>query len=103
MAISEKKQKILIIVLVVIILLIAAILYFGLFGGVSIPAPTISPRTLLPSPAEIQPAISIEKQIELIKLDSRVLDSSLFKSFKVYGEIPIKIENVGRDNPFVPF
>lgn len=103
MPVSEKRQKILIVVLIIILIAIAAILYYVFFGGGTLPAPVITPSGLLPAPLQPQPTVSIEKQIESIKLDSSILDSSLFKSLKIYGEIPIKIESFGRDNPFSPF
>jgi len=103
----EKRQKILIIVLIVLLTAIIAILYYAFRGGGTLPV-SITPSGFLPTApvsGEGQPAISVQKQIESIKLDTSIFDTSLYKSLKIYGEIPIQVqvEVSGRDNPFLPF
>lgn len=41
-----------------------------------------------------------EEKIKTIQLDLDVLDSSLFKSLKSHGVLPVTAGQTGRDNPF---
>lgn len=88
------KQKILLIILV-IVLAIGALIYFGFLKKDFISS--------LKIPIALEDVSLFDKQIKSIKLDTKILDSYLFKSLKVYGSFPIEVKSAGRNNPFIPF
>ena len=44
-----------------------------------------------------------EQKLRVIKLDFSILDSSLFKSLKSHGALPVTSDETGRENPFEPY
>lgn len=43
------------------------------------------------------------KVIKLSRFQFNVFDSPLYKSLKNYGTFPIKVDSLGRINPFIPY
>lgn len=61
------------------------------------------------APVSIDPLLEpsvreqIDPKIETLSLDFSVFDHILFKQLKIFGLIPVKPGQTGRDNPFAPF
>lgn len=82
-------------------LFIGLIIFVGLalayiFYSNSVP-PSIDPS--LESSAREQ----FDPKIETLNLDFSVFDHILFKQLKIFGIIPVKPGQTGRENPFAPF
>jgi hypothetical protein len=90
---QQKKQQKLIIVFVVVILITIIVLYFGL-------REPEGPVT--GSGQELEPAIT-ERPIEEIALDMSLFEDPQYQALKLYGAWPVEVEEVGRENPFVPY
>jgi len=92
---KKKRQKFLLIILVIVVFLAAIILWWSFLKSDE----KIEKNYLL----EIMKKKIILESKKFANLDLSVLDSSLFNELKSHGDLPIKIGEVGRDNPFVPY
>ena len=88
----DKQQRLMLGVLLVLILAILVVLYLNLWRHAPEPLPE-------PSDGAGPPGALIEK----IDFDADFLESSRFKDLKVYGEWPLKTDEKGRANPFLPY
>jgi len=89
---QKKRQKILIGILIVVIIITIFVWYSNFQKGPSV----------VKEQAAISPLVS-EKRLKDIELELNVLDSSLFKSLKSHGVLPITVGETGRQNPFEPY
>lgn len=94
---SSKKSYLPYLVVLFAILVLGAGAYFFFYKGVglSLEAPVFSPAPPL-KPLEL-------KVSGLSKFSFDVLDGDLYKSLKVYGQLPIVADSLGRVNPFIPY
>jgi hypothetical protein len=98
----DKKQKMLLVVLVIIFLITGGILYWN-YGSKS------SPDTYIPEDfysEEVTGEIIDEEIIEQELGNSEtlsVLEDPRFNQLKLHGQLPIEINEKGRDNPFEPY
>jgi hypothetical protein len=108
---KEKKQKILLIVLGLSVVVALIILYFGIWrspasepaepaGDIAAPGTDLDLGTpVSSSPSSPDPETAFKK----IDFDARFLKDPLFKDLEIYSEWPLKIEQKGRTNPFLPY
>lgn len=94
---QKKRQKILIIILIVVAVITVFVWYLITRGMPSIKDFIPEGIRLLegPSPSEMR--------LKGIELDFSILDSDLFQSLKSHGDLPVTVEEVGRENPFVSY
>ena len=79
------------------VLILAAGYYFFFYQGVSL---SLQAQALSPAP----PLTVLEVRVsQLPNFSFDVLDSSFYKSLKIYGALPIAADFLGRANPFVPY
>lgn len=98
---QEKKQQKLLMILAGLILITFIIFYFGfLRPPASIPFPDKSVPSIKPID---QSVVSAGEIINKIDFDISFLKEPNFRALKTYGEWPIKIEEKGRQNPFLPY
>lgn len=107
---KEKKQKILLILLGLIVAAALIVLYFGVWrssspGPVEEPGEVAGPETHLGSGRSSITASpsSPEAAFEKIDFDTHFLKDPLFRDLEIYSEWPLKIEQKGRTNPFLPY
>ena len=85
------------IIIGVAILILAAGYYFFFYQGISL---SLEAPALLPA----APLTSLEVKVsQLPGFSFSVIDSPFYKSFKIYGALPIVADSLGRTNPFVPY
>jgi len=80
-----------------IILILAAGYYFFFYQGIdlSLNAPVLSPAP---------PLTSLEVKVsQMSEFSFDVVDSSFYKSLRIYGVLPIIVDSLGRTNPFIPY
>ncbi|MDP2638856.1 MAG: hypothetical protein Q8P06_01660 [Candidatus Azambacteria bacterium] len=86
-----------ILVIGVSVLILAAGFYFFFYQGIGLSLET----PVLPSPPALSP---LDIQIsQMPKFSFDVIDSSFYKSLKIYGALPIIVDSLGRTNPFIPY
>jgi len=86
-----------IIIVILVMLLLAAGYYFFFYQGVSL---SLSSQTLSPAP----PLTALEVRVsQLPNFSFDVLDSSFYKSLRIYGNLPVTADSLGRINPFIPY
>ena len=92
-----EKQKKLIFVFIGLVIATILVLYYGFHkpSGSSIPPEIRIPASEV-STEEIPEKISIE-------FDASLFNEPDYKNLKSYEEINVSNEEVGRENPFVPF
>ena len=102
-----EKQKKLIFVFIGLVIATILVLYYGLHrpSGSSIPQEIEIPGSEISTSTE---GIFKETTEEIPEKISIEFDASLFnepdyKNLKSYGEINVNNEEVGRENPFIPF
>lgn len=94
---QPKRPFLFYLIVIGFIALIAATGYFFIYKGVSL---SLQPPVLSPAP----PLNSLEVKVSrLPDLQFEVLNSPLYKSFKMYGTLPITADSLGRTNPFIPY
>ena len=103
---EEKKQKILIVILVVSVLAAAVVFVWNFSDSktVSMPAETIS-ETIdesFPYLNEENGSLPSEELVST-ELDLKVLESMQFKDLRSHGDLPVKADQTGRSNPFLPY
>ena len=94
---QETKQQKLMVALAGLVLATLTILYFGFFRSPSVPSPSEEP-----GPSE-RPTSRPAEVIKKIEFDIGFLKEPNFRALKIYGEWPIKVEEKGRENPFLPY
>ena len=97
---QERRQRFLMIILVVMVLAILITLYFYFLRPSQVP--TAEPGAPLSTSPVIGEGIPIESIIQKINFDINFLKNPYFLTLKIYGEWPLKIEERGRTNPFLP-
>lgn len=98
---QDKKQRLMLGVLLVLILAILFVLYLNLWRP--LPEPLSKPSDVAELPAAGETGAVPDTLIEKIDFDADFLKSSRFKDLKVYGEWPLKTDEKGRANPFLPY
>ncbi len=82
-------------------------LFIGLiiFLGLGVAYVLYSGSTLATIDPSLQPSAreSFASEIETLSLNFSIFDRILFKQLKIFGVIPVKPGQTGRDNPFAPF
>ena len=79
------------------ILILAAGYYFFFYQGIGL---SLKVSVLSPAP----PLTALETKVsQLPNFSFGVLDSSFYKSLKIYGALPITADLLGRTNPFIPY
>lgn len=98
---QKKRQQTLLIIAIIIIIFAVVILYFGFIKKTS------TPEVLTSEQETPEGNIKILNQEELEKIDieagSIFLQEKIFSFFKVYGDVPVKKGETGRNNPFVSY
>lgn len=79
-----------------IILAAAGYYLITTYGSITLRVPPVIP------PVQELNAVEL-KVIQLPGFNFDVVDSAPYKALKLYGAIPIKVEALGRVNPFAPF
>jgi len=87
-----KKQQKLLIALGVLILAIILVLYFGLWRQPS--QEELLPEIIGPVPSGAE---------EDLELDKDFFEDPRYQGLKFYGQWPIEVGEVGRENPFLPY
>jgi len=96
---QEEKQRRLLFILAIMILAILVILFFYFRSSPS-KTSIISETNSLSDNKE---QILAESIIDKIDFDNDFLKNSFFQSLKAYGKWPLKIDQKGRANPFLPY
>jgi len=92
-----KKSLYLYLIIGAILLILAASYYFFFHKGIG-----LSLETTVLSPAP--PLTSLDIKIsQLPDFSFSIIDSSFYKSLRVYGALPIIVDSLGRTNPFIPY
>lgn len=81
----------------VAVLILAAGFYFFFYQGVSL---SLETPTLPPPPALSDLDVKIN---QFSGFSFGVIDSSFYRSLKMYGALPIVVDSLGRVNPFIPY
>ena len=103
---EEKKQKILAIILVTCFLVMAIVLIWNFSGSktASQPAAMISETINESFPYLNEENGSLSKEgLVSTELDLKVLESTQFKDLRSHGDLPVKANQTGRPNPFMPY
>lgn len=79
------------------VLILAAGYYFFFYQGISL---SLEAPALLPAPALTPLEIKVK---QLSGFSFGIIDSSFYKSLKIYGALPIIADSLGRTNPFIPY
>lgn len=98
----DKKQRSMLIILAILIVAILIVVYFGLRNRLP-KTPSELPGEGLTDVKKIEKPINASELIEKIDFDIDFLKSSRFNDLKVYGDWPLKIDEKGRANPFLPY
>jgi len=98
---KEKRQQLLWISLFILVLIVFVVAYLNFWRSPSTPLINISALGVpdLPFVASKIPVKEILKEIDF---DNEFLKNDSFLDLKSYGEWPLKIEQKGRPNPFLP-
>lgn len=91
---KSRQSKLYILLGALFVLAAAAGLYF--FGDFEILKPSTIPSVRELNTIEIQVSRLSGFNFDVINLD-------IYKALKLHGDIPVKVEVLGRTNPFVPF
>ena len=86
------------IVVAIAVILAAGIYYFFFYKDIGLFSET--PSAIAPAP----PLTALE--IKLIKIPGfslEVMNSAFYKSLKIYGNLPVIADSLGRANPFIPY
>lgn len=103
--------------LVVVILIIGYLVYSNfLSSGRGAPGEALEPGMEAMPPEEMEPAMPGEPGLEApgepsapigpvtsSKLKTDILTDPRFADLKIFGDLPVEVGEVGRDNPFIPF
>ena len=96
----DKQRRLMLGVLLILILAILVVLYLNLWRSAPEPFPEPSDGA---GPVAGEIGAAPGALIEKIDFDADFLESSRFKDLKVYGEWPLKTDEKGRANPFLPY
>ncbi len=101
---AKRKQTILIVVFLIVILITGYLVYSTFFSkkphSVSAPFGITEEggaTATAPSPA------TSSQNIPSSKLNTDLLTDPRFSQLMIFGDVPIEVGPVGRDNPFVPY
>jgi flagellar basal body-associated protein FliL len=103
---EEKKQKILTVILVICFLAMAVVLIWNFAGSKTSNRPT---ETISETINENFPYLDEEngslpsEGLVSTELDLKVLESMQFKDLRSHGDLPVKVDQTGRPNPFLPY
>ncbi|MFA4881016.1 MAG: hypothetical protein WC650_05345 [Candidatus Doudnabacteria bacterium] len=106
---AKRKQTILIGIFLVAILVTGYLVYTSFFGRKSSePVPELGavPDIIPVVPGAIVTAPSIttpSQNVPSSKLKTDLLTDPRFSQLVIFGEVPIEVGPVGRDNPFIPY
>jgi regulatory protein YycI of two-component signal transduction system YycFG len=104
---EEKKQKILTVILVICFLVMAIVLIWNFAGPKTSnqPIETISETNneSFPYLSEESGSLPNEEELVSMELDLKVLESAQFKDLRSHGDLPVKVGQTGRPNPFLPY
>ncbi|MBI2446399.1 MAG: hypothetical protein HYV51_01080 [Parcubacteria group bacterium] len=93
----QKRSLLPYLVIGAVILILAAGYYFFIYQGIGFSLAT----PVIPGAS---PLTSIEiKVAQLPSFQFNVFNSSLYKSLKSYGALPVVADSLGRTNPFIPY
>ena len=97
----DEKQRLLLIILSAVLLVTLVIFYFGFWRS---PAPSLTDTEIFDMGAvSVMTDEAPEAVIKKIDFDADFLESSYFGTLKVYGEWPLRTDEKGRANPFLPY
>jgi len=83
---KEKRQRNLILVFIVIVLITALTLWIGYFKP------------------EKTPTLQVPPPIEKLEIDFEILKNPFLEELQIFEELPIlPEEEIGRENPFIPY
>ena len=94
---QKKSTSPYLIIIGITVLILAAGYYFFFYQGIglSLGAPVFQPAP---------PLSSLEVKVsQLPNFSLGIMDSSFYKSRKMYGALPVVADSLGRTNPFIPY
>lgn len=100
---QRKRQKNLMFVGLGLILITALVLYFGFLQKTPIPEDQTGFQTAVTTVPGVSTAT--EEKLKKINLDFEFLNEKIIPFLKIHGNIPVEIDEdeIGRNNPFVPY
>ncbi len=102
---EKRKKTMLAVALVLILLAIAYLVYTSFLSKPELDASLdIVPAeedSEVPGGPEIEPGIPVE--ISSPKLKTDLLTDPRFTDLVIFGDLPVEVGEVGRENPFIPF
>jgi len=104
---AKRKQTIMLVIVGVIFLAIGYLVYTNFLSEKA--PPVLSEAGADPSAALLAPAPGSEAPLPLpiqdssSKLNTDILNDPRFSELKIFGDVPIEIGPIGRENPFVPY
>ena len=103
---AKRKQTILLGIFLVVVLVAGYLFYISFFGKKSSPELGAVPGAMPGAPEAIMTAPSIttpSQNVSSSKLKTDLLTDPRFSQLVIFGEVPIEVGPVGRDNPFIPY
>ena len=88
-------------ILIIIVVLVAGAVYFYFFGAPSKESETLSAQVNPQVQISATRVITLLKQIESLRIDSRIFSSAEYQTLRDYT-VGIPAVDVGRLNPFAP-
>lgn len=98
---SHKKVMILSITIAVVWIIIGVLFYYN-FSSPKVAKPLLYSTTGLPITASPPTGNSPPPAGSSQELKVDLFGSQTFQQLKIYGEVPLKVKNLGRSNPFEP-
>jgi len=99
---AKRKQTMMLVIVAVIFLVIGYLVYINFLSPKTPPTPLLeagaepsAPGSEAPLPPPVQGSSS--------KLNTDILNDPRFSELKIFGDAPIEIGPIGRENPFVPY
>lgn len=103
---AKRKQTIMLVVVAVIFLAIGYLVYTNFLSNKTSPDLMMEtgedPGAALPEPGSETP-LPPPVQGSSSKLNTDILNDPRFSELKIFGDTPIEIGPIGRENPFVPY
>lgn len=102
---EEKKQKSLAVILTICLLAMAIVLVWNFSGSKT----SNQPAEKIPKTTDSFPYLDEESDflpsegLVSTELDLKVLESMQFKDLRSHGDLPVKVGQTGRPNPFLPY
>ncbi|MDP2918213.1 MAG: hypothetical protein Q8N68_01810 [bacterium] len=104
---AKRKQTIMLVIVAIIFLAIGYLVYANFLSKKT--PPILLETGADPSAALLAPAPGSEAPLPPLIQDSSsglntdILNDPRFSELKIFGDVPIEIGPVGRENPFVPY